>query len=478
MSTTTQLAVIGAGPGGYAAAFLAADLGLEVTLIDPRSNPGGVCLYEGCIPSKVYLQATELIPKTQEAAHFGLNFGKPTIDIQKLRGWKQEVVAKLTQGLGQLNRSRKIRYIQGKACFISSNELEIDLGAEKKEVLGFQHAIIATGSRPNKPTIFPDSTLIMDSTDALKLESVPSSLLVLGGGYIGLEMGSIYANLGTKVSVVEIAGQLLPGTDTDLVRPLAKNLERSFEKIYLNTQITATRIESEKVWVSLQENSQQDPEKTKDYPLKEESFDKMLVCVGRRPYFSDLGLENTDVRLTDMGFIDVDPSRRSTAANIYAIGDATGPPMLAHKASHEGKVAVEAICGKKTVFAPYAIPAVVFTDPELAYCGIMEQQAKENGYNEVKVARFPWSASGRAVSLGVTEGLTKVVIDSKTNRLIGLGIVGKGAGDLIAEGVLAIEMGASAEDIALSIHPHPTLSETLMECSEMIFGKGTHLHRP
>ena len=470
MEQKTQLAVIGAGPGGYTAAFLAADLGMNVTLIDRRADPGGVCLYEGCIPSKAYLRAASLLQKTKEAAKIGLDFGVPKIDIGRLRQWKEESVAKLTGGLGQLSKQRKINYLQGTARFIGARELEISSSASgDKKKLAFEHAIIASGSVPQVLKQFPESPLLMNSSDALRLESVPERLLVVGGGYIGLEMSSVYAHLGSQVTIVEMAGQLLPHTDPDLVRPLSKKLASVMRKIYTNTQVEEIKIENKKVHAKL---------KQADASITEEIFDKALLSIGRKADLASLSLENTAVQINADGFVQVDKRRQSTAEGIYAIGDISGQPMLAHKASYEAKIAVRSIHGDKgAAFDPRAIPAVVFTEPELAYCGLMEAEAREEGY-EIDVARFPWSASGRALTLDASEGLTKMVIEKESGRLLGVGIVGESAGELIAEAVLAIEMGASAKDMALSIHPHPTLSESMMECSEIFSGQSTHVHRP
>ena len=469
MEQKTQLAIIGAGPGGYTAAFLAADLGLEVSLIDRRKNPGGVCLYEGCIPSKAYLRAANVLQKTKEASQIGLDFSTPRIDLKRLRLWKEESVAKLTSGLGQLTKQRKINYLEGSASFIGPKELEIQgASSASTKKLRFENAILACGSVPQGLAQFPESSLIMDSSEALKLETIPTHLLVIGGGYIGLEMSSVYAHLGAKVSIVEAAGQLLPSTDPDLVGPLAKKLDSLVHKIYTNTKVEECKIKPKKVCVKMRQGDS----------IIEESFDKVLLSIGRKPELRALGLEKTSVQLDEKGFVRVNEKRQSTAEGIYAIGDISGPPMLAHKASYEAKVAVEAIHGNKgAAFDPRAIPAVVFTEPEIAYCGLMEREAEEQGY-DIRVARFPWSASGRALTLNAIEGLTKMVMDKKSTRLLGVGIVGEGAGELIAEAVLAIEMGASAKDLALSIHPHPTLSESMMECSEIFFGQSTHVYQP
>ncbi len=463
----TQLAVIGGGPGGYAAAFYAADMGLEVTLVDMEKNPGGVCLYRGCIPSKALLHVAKLIDEAKEASNWGVSFGDPVIDIDKMRDWKNEVVGKLTGGLGRLSKQRKITFIQGRAMFADSKTLEIELTQGGTAPLRFEHAILATGSRPVSLPGLPDSTRIMDSTAALELENIPKSLLVVGGGYIGLELGSVYASLGTEVTVVEMTSGLLPGADRDMVNHLARRLKTKFSDILLDTKVTGMKQQKNGIEVSFEnKNGEQNI-----------MFEKVLVSIGRKPNTEGLGLENTGVGVGTKGFVIVDPQRRTGERNIFAIGDITGEPMLAHKASHEGRVAVDAILGKKTIFEPRAIPAVVFTDPEIAWAGLTESEAKAKK-QKVEVARFPWAASGRATTLDRSDGVTKLVIDPESERVLGVGIAGPGAGELIAEGVLAIEMAATAKDMALTIHPHPTLSETLMETAEVLFGHSTHLYRP
>jgi len=465
----TRLVVIGAGPGGYAAAFLAADLGLDVTIVDPEADPGGVCLYRGCIPSKALLHVAKLLDETRHAAEWGVDFGKPKIDLGRLRGWKQQVVDKLTGGLGQLTRQRKIRHLRGRAKFVTARSLAIESESGEGQALAFEHAIIASGSRPMALPGFPDDTArVLDSTTALELADVPGRLLVVGGGYIGLELGSVYAALGSKVTVVEMLPGLLPGVDKDLVRPLAKKLGGMFEEILLETKVAEVKSQKNGIKVRLEGESIDKPERR---------FDKVLVSVGRRPNSEELGLENTTVVVDDQGFIQVDEQLRTAEPSIFAVGDVVGQPMLAHKASHEGRTAVEAVAGHKVAFQPAAIPAVVFTDPEIAWCGLTEEDAKRQG-RKVSVARFPWAASGRAMTLGRDDGLTKLVIDPATERILGVGIVGPGAGELIAEGVLAIEMAALATDLKLTIHPHPTLSETLMEAAEVFFGQSTHIYRP
>jgi len=466
MSQNAQLVVIGGGPAGYPAAFHAADLGMDVTMVEMEKNPGGVCLYRGCIPSKALLHLSKLLHETQEAAGMGLTFGKPSIDLNKVRAWKDSVVQRLTGGTGQLAKARKVKFIQGTARFISSKELEIDLAAGGRQKLSFEKAIIASGSRPAKvPGISIESPRVMDSTSALDLPDIPKRLLVIGGGYIGLELGSVYAALGSQVTVVEMMPGLLPGADRDLVSVLSKRLEKIFQSILLGTKVTALREENHGLQVTF------DGPGVKE---KEQVFDRVLVSVGRKPNSENLGLEKAGVDVTPRGWVKVDGQRRTSQPHIFAVGDVAGEPMLAHKGTHEGMVAVEAIMGKKSVFEPRAIPAVVFTDPEVAWCGMTEAEAKDKGI-EVKVAKFPWAASGRATTLERNDGLTKLICDPESGRILGVAMVGVNAGDMISEGVLAIEMGATAEDLKLSIHPHPTLSETVMEAAEVFYGHCTHI---
>jgi len=464
-----NIAVVGGGPGGYAAAFLAADLGMSVTLIDPELNPGGVCLYRGCIPSKALLHVAKLLEESQQAKNWGIEFAAPKIDLARLRSWKDSVIKKLTGGLGQLSKQRKVRYVQGRAAFDNSTTLRVKREDGAEESLSFDRIILATGSRPAiVPGLKLETPRMMDSTGALNLEDIPGSLLVVGGGYIGLELGSVYAALGTRVTVVEMLPGLLPGADRDLVVPLHKRLEKMFEGILLNTTVAAVKDEGNGIRATFE---------GADVKEREKVFDRVLVSVGRKPNSEIPGLEKTRVQLGARSFIQVNQQLQTADPAIYAIGDVVGEPMLAHKASHEGRVAVEAIAGHKVAFEPNAIPAVVFTDPEVAWCGLTETQAeKEN--REVKVAKFPWAASGRAVTLDRPEGLTKLLIDPQSERVLGVGIVGAGAGEMIAEGVLAIEMAALAKDVALSIHPHPTLSETVMESAEVFYGTSTHIYRP
>src|SRR5580700_2024470 len=469
MSENTNIAIVGGGPGGYAAAFLAADLGMTVTLIDPELNPGGVCLYRGCIPSKALLHVAKLLEESQQAKNWGIDFAAPKIDLLRLRSWKDSVVKKLTGGLGILSKQRKVKYVQGRAAFENSTMLRVTKSDGSDESLSFDRIILATGSRPAViPTFKLDTPRIMDSTGALNLEDIPSTLLVVGGGYIGVELGSVYAALGTRVTVVEMLPGLLPGADRDLVLPLHKRLEKMFDGILLNTTVASVKDEGIGIRATFE---------GPDIKEREKVFDRVLVSVGRKPNSEIPGLEKTQVRLSAKGFVQVNKQLQTDDSSIYAIGDLVGEPMLAHKAMHEGRTAVEVIAGHKVAFEPSAIPAVVFTDPEVAWCGLTETQAqKEN--REVKVAKFPWAASGRAVTLDRPEGMTKLLIDPQTERVLGVGIVGVGAGELIAEGVLAVEMAALASDVAMTIHPHPTLSETVMESAEVFFGTSTHVYRP
>jgi dihydrolipoamide dehydrogenase len=466
-----RVAIVGAGPGGYAAAFLAADLGMQVTLIDPEVNPGGVCLYRGCIPSKALLHVAKLIEESQQAKNWGIEFPSPKIDLARLRSWKEGVVKKLTGGLGILSKQRHVAFIQGRAAFENSTTLRISKADGTEEVRSFDRIILATGSRPAIiPALKLDSPRLMDSTGALNLEDIPGSLLVVGGGYIGLELGSVYAALGTRVTVVEMLPGLLPGADRDLVLPLHKRLEKMFEAILLNTTVASLKEEEAGIRATFEGAAVQEKDREKVY-------DRVLVSVGRKPNSEIAGLDTTQVQVSPRGFIEVNKQLQTADPSIYAIGDVVGEPMLAHKAMHEGRTAVEAIAGHKVAFEPAAIPAVVFTDPEVAWCGLTETQAEKEG-REIKVAKFPWAASGRAVTLDRPEGMTKLLIDPRTERVLGVGIVGVGAGDLIAEGVVAIEMAALAKDVAMSIHPHPTLSETVMEAAEVFFGTSTDVYRP
>ena len=467
MAESVQVAVLGAGPGGYAAAFYAADLGMQVALIDEEKNPGGVCLYRGCIPSKALLHVAKVVDEARHAGNWGVTFTEPSIDVNKLRAYKQGVVDKLTAGVGSVARLRKVKFVQGRATLAGPKALKV-AGASGETEVQFEHLILATGSHPTKiPSLSLDSPRMMDSTSGLELPDVPKSLLVIGGGYIGLELGSVYATLGSKVSVVEMTPGLLPGADRDLVQVLEKKLKKLFANIMLNTKVVKVAEEGQGIRVTFEG----------DVAEKEQVFDRVLVAIGRRPNSKIPGLETTRVKVGQNGFIETDPQRRTAEPNIFAIGDVAGEPMLAHKASHEARVAVEAIAGHKAVFEPQAIPAVVFTDPEIAWCGVTEAQAQAEGI-EFEVAKFPWGALSRAITVDRPEGLTKLILEKSTGRVLGVGIAGSGAGELIAEGALAIEMGASAEDMKLVIHPHPTLSESLMESAEVFFGQSTHVYKP
>lgn len=459
-----SLVVLGAGPAGYPAAFYAADLGLRVTLVDAESAPGGVCLHRGCIPSKALLHAARLLDEAEEARAIGLEFGKPEIRVDRLREWKNGVVAKLTGGLGTLARQRKIERIRGRAEFTGESTLRVHLAEGGERDLPFENMILATGSRPATIPGLPAHPGIWDSTGALALESVPAKLLVIGGGYIGLELGSVYAALGASVSVVEMLDGLLPGADRALVEPLARRLKKKFAAIHLKTRVVGVALAGDGLLVTM-ENAEKG--------RWEEPFDRVLVSVGRRPNTDALGLELAGIATDPKGFVTVDARRRTTNPRVWAVGDIAGEPMLAHKATHEARVAVEAIAGRKTQYEPRAIPAVVFTDPEIAWAGLTESEAAREG-RPVRIARFPWAASGRAMTLDRLEGVTQLIVEPETERVLGVGMCGPGAGEMIAEGALAIEMGAVVSDLAWTIHPHPTLSETVMEAAEAYFGHCTH----
>jgi dihydrolipoamide dehydrogenase len=462
-----DVVVIGAGPGGYAAAFQAADLGLRTALVDQESRLGGVCLLRGCIPSKALLHAARLLTDAEEAESWGIHFAKPRVELEALRRRTQAIVGKLAQGVKTLARSRKVDVLQGRAAFKDAATLLVSGEGEPRE-LPFAHAILATGSRPAAPgQLTLNDPRVMDSTGALDLPDVPPRLLVIGGGYVGLELGTVYQALGSAVTVVEVLPRLLNGVDADLVRPLQQRLERRFAGIHLNTRVEKLTAGPEGITATL---AGPEGERTA-------TFDRVLVAVGRRPNTEQLGLEHTKVALTDRGFVQVNDRLQTAEPSIFAIGDVIGEPMLAHKATHEGLVAARAITGRPVAFDPAAIPAVVFTDPEIAWCGLTEESAKSSG-RDVAVTRFPWAASGRATTLGRNDGLTKLVLDPESGRVLGVGLCGAGAGELIAEGVLAVEMGAVAEDLAASIHPHPTLSETVMEAAELFGGQTTHLYNP
>lgn len=460
--------MVGAGPGGYVAAFKAADLGMDLTLIDPDTNPGGTCLYRGCIPSKALLHVARLLNEVREAESWGVSFSRPKIDLGQLNAWKDRVVGKMAGGLTQLVEAREIHFVQGRARFLDPGNLRIDRMTGGEDDLAFDYGILATGSRPAAvPPLAIDNDRVLDSTGALDLTDIPRTMLVVGGGIVGLELGTVYAALGTRVTVVEMLPGLIPAADRDLVRPLASRLKTAFERILLETRVVAAREVEKGISVGFEDAAG---------GASEATFEKILVAAGRTPNSADLGLENTRVEVDRHGYIQVDAQRRSAEPNIFAIGDVIGSG-LAHTASHEGALAVEVIAGCRAAFEPNAIPNVVYTDPEVAWCGLTETEAKAEK-RPVKVVRFPWAASGRATTLDRNEGLTKLLIDPGTERILGVGIAGVGAGELIAEGVLAVEMAALASDLKMSIHPHPTLSETAMEAAELFYGAGTHLYVP
>lgn len=461
---STDLIVLGGGPGGYAAAFLAADRGIQTTLIDAWPKLGGTCLHVGCIPSKTLLHVAHAIHAARDAADFGLTFGEPKIDLDKLRARGTKIVDSMASSLVDGAKKRGVTQINGYARFIDANTLQVADGPTVR----FQHCIIAVGSIPTKLPMFDiGSKRILDSTSALRLDNIPRTLLVVGGGYIGLELGSVYSALGSKVTVVEMTASLLPGVDADLVRPLHARLRTQFEKIYLETKVAKVEEVNDRVRAFFDGAAD----------IKEATFEKILVAVGRRPNTADLGLDKAGVEV-ERGYIKTDAQRRTNVPSIFAIGDTAGEPMLAHKASHEGKLAVDVISGETAaLWDPRAIPAVVFTDPEIAWCGLTENDAKKQN-REVKVGVFRWGFSGRATTLGRNDGLTKVIVDAATDQILGVGIVGAGAGELIAEGVVAMEMGATAKDLAMCIHPHPTLSETLMEAAETLHGLSSHVYMP
>jgi dihydrolipoamide dehydrogenase len=462
-----DVAVIGAGPGGYSAAFRAADLGLRVVLIDEDPQLGGTCLLRGCIPSKALLHAARLLTDAEEAAAWGIQFDKPRVDLEAFRGRVETIIGKLTKGVRTLAGSRKVEVLHARAMFKDATTLQLS-GPDAPSELSFGHAILSTGSRPVIPgPLRLSDPRMMDSTSALRLPDIPPRLLVVGGGYIGLELGTVYQALGSEVTVVEALPRILNGVDADLVRPLHQRIQRRFKAVRLNT--TVERLEAREDGLVATFSASQE--------TSTDSFDRVLVAVGRKPCTEQLGLEHTKIAVTPKGFIQVDRQMRTAEPTIFAIGDVVGEPMLAHKATHEGLVAAEVIAGRQATFDAQAIPAVVFTDPEIAWCGLTEESAKASGQS-VKVARFPWAASGRATTLGRNEGLTKLILDPESGRVLGMGLCGVGAGELIAEGVLAIEMGAVAEDLAASIHPHPTLSETVMEAAESFHGSPTHLFIP
>ncbi|MCI0653145.1 MAG: dihydrolipoyl dehydrogenase [Methylococcaceae bacterium] len=461
----TEVLVLGAGPGGYTAAFRAADLGKQVTLIERYPVLGGVCLNVGCIPSKALLHVAQVIHECEEAAKFGVEFGPPNLDIEKIVKWKEQVTGTLTKGLSGLARQRQVKILTGLGKFVSEHVLEVG-AAEGTQRISFDHAIIAAGSQATKIPAFPnDDPRMMDSTDALNLEEIPKRLLVVGGGIIGLELATVYHALGSNITIVELLEQIIPGCDKDLVKPLYQRIKKQYENIHLNTRVTRVKALKSGLKVSFEGEGVPDSD----------TYDRVLVAVGRRPNGHLIAAEAAGVKVDEKGFIPVDKRQRTNVAHICAIGDIVGNPMLAHKATHEGKVAAEVVAGLPSAFQALAIPSVAYTDPEVAWMGISEQEAKQKGI-EYKKAAFPWTASGRSLSIGRNEGLTKIICDKKTGRLLGAGMVGTNAGELIAEAVHALEMGSDAEDIGLTIHPHPTLTETLGFAAEMITASITDLY--
>ncbi len=464
LTQEVEVLVIGSGPGGYAAAFRAADLGLDVTLVDPEARPGGVCLYKGCIPSKTFLYLAELIYDAARAGDMGVSFGKPRIDLEALRTWKGKVIDQMANGLVSLSNRRGVQLLKGRVEFENSATVRVH-DCEVSHIK-FRHAILATGSQPVAlpETAFQPGGRIMSSTGALALADVPEKLLILGGGYVGLELGTVYAALGSRVSLVELEDRLLVGVDQDLVKPLHRRLEKIFESITLKTKVVSMEENENGVNVTF-EGDIDTPQKT---------FDRVLVAIGRKPNSQDIGLGNTKVEVDEKGFVIIDDRQRTADERIFAVGDVAGGMMLAHKASREGKVAAEVIAGQTSAFDVRAMPAIVYTDPQIAWCGLTEEQARQEN-RTVKVQRFPWKFSGRATTMGAPEGLTKIIVDPENGRILGVGITGRDTEGLISEGVLAIEMGALAEDMALSIHPHPTLSETEGEAAEIFIGTATHI---
>jgi dihydrolipoyl dehydrogenase len=459
----TELVVVGAGPGGYAAAFYAADLGKKVILVEREKRLGGVCLNRGCIPSKALLYAAHTISAARESAHRGIAFAAPTIEVAKLRAWKESILARLSGGIAQLAKMRGVQIVQGRGYFEDSRTLRVET-EQGQQLITYDHAIVAVGSRSALPKAFDlGNPRVMTSREALEVEEVPQNLLVIGGGYIGMELGTVYAALGSSVVLVEALDTILAGADPDLARPVVAYAKKAFKEVRLKTKVSRMSTSGKQIKVEFDLAGQ----------TKEELYDRVLVAVGRVPNAENLGLENTKVSFDDKGFIHVNEKQQTTDPAIYAIGDIAGGVLLAHKASKEARIAVEVILGQDSAFVDVTIPAVVFTDPEVAWCGLTEAEAKAKGL-AVQVAKFPWAASGRALSFDRPDGLTKLIIDPDTERILGVGIVGHGAGELIAEGVLAVEMGATAKDLALAVHPHPTLSETLMEAAEVFYGHATH----
>ena len=461
----TEIVVVGAGPGGYAAAFYAADLGKKVILVEQDKRLGGVCLNRGCIPSKALLHATHLIATARESAQRGITFAEPQINLEKLRAWKESILQKLGGGIAQLAKSRGVQVWNGRGHFEDSNTLRVET-AEGQTLLHYDQAIVAVGSKSAMPKSFDlGNPRIMTSREALELEEVPGDLLVVGGGYIGMELGTVYAALGSRVVIVEALDSILAGADSDLARPVIKFAEKNFKELRVKTKVAKMATVGKQIKVTFDAGGQ----------VTDELYDRVLVSVGRVPNCEDLGLQNTKVERDEKGFIKVNSRQQTTDPSIYAIGDVAGGVLLAHKAHKEGRIAVEVITGEASVNEGIVIPAVVFTDPEVAWCGITEAEARARNM-PIEVAKFPWASSGRALSFDRTDGLTKLIIDPESERLLGAGIVGHGAGELIAECVVAIEMGATARDLAECVHPHPTLSETIMECAEVFYGHSTHVY--
>jgi dihydrolipoamide dehydrogenase len=459
----TEIVVVGAGPGGYAAAFYAADRGKQVALVEQNPRLGGVCLNSGCIPSKALLHATAILRETKASAARGIELGQATIDIEKLRAWKESILEKLGQGIKTLAQKRRVQLICGRGHFEDSETLRVET-AEGQQFINYDKAIVAVGSKPTLPSAFDlGNPRVMTSTEALEIPEVPRDLLVVGGGYIGMELGTVYATLGSNVVVLEVLPSILTGVDADLARPVSRAAQKLFKEIRLNTKVVKMATAGRQIKVATQLGGEQ----------RDELYDRVLVSVGRTPNYIDLGLENTRVSKDDKGFIKCNAQQQTDDPKIYAIGDVNGGTLLAHRASREARIAVEAMLGEPSAFENIVIPAVVYTDPEVAWCGLTEAEAKQRGI-EIKVAKFLWGASGRALTLDRTDGLTKLIIEPETERILGVGIAGAGAGELIGEGVLAVEMGATARDIADSVHPHPTLSETLMEAAESFYGTATH----
>ena len=460
---STEIVVVGAGPGGYTAAFYAADNGKKVTLVEQSPRLGGICLNVGCIPSKALLHATEILREAKESATRGIEFGAAQINLDQLRSWKNSILEKLGQGIKGLAQKRGVQMIHGRGHFEDSQTLRVET-SEGQKFIRYEKAIIAVGSKPAMPSAFDlGNKRIMTSTEALEIEDIPRDLLVVGGGYIGMELGTVYAALGSNVVVLEALSTILTGVDPDLVRPVTRIAQKAFKEIRVNTKVLKMATAGKQIKVTTQKDKEQ----------REELYDRVLVSVGRAPNYSDLGLENTQVTKNDKGFIQCNPQQQTDDPNIYAIGDVNGGALLAHRASKEAKIAVESILGHASAFDDVIIPAVVYTNPEVAWCGLTESEAKDKGI-EVNVSKFSWGASGRALTLDRPDGLTKLLVEPETERILGVGIVGVGAGELISEGVLAVEMGATARDIADSVHPHPTLSETLMEAAEGFYGTATH----